>query len=384
MKKALLLANTDWYLYNFRLPLAGRLRDAGLEVVLVSPPGEYGQRMQDAGFRWIPVDFPTGTGNLLAEADLLRRLVLLYRRERPDLCHHFTIRAVLYGSLAARLSGGMPTVNAVTGLGHLFTDDGLKARSIRLAVQPLYRSILSGRKTRVIFQNEFDKEAFVDLGLVPGNRAVVIRSSGVDCNRFRPLPKDEGEDTGGTRVLFAARMLKEKGVMELLEAARLLADKEVRVSFVFAGDPYPGNPSSLTNTELESIFAEESITWLGHVDDMLSLIAASDVVVLPSYREGTPRIIAEAAAMEKPVVATDIPGCAGLVRHMENGILVPVKDSRALADAIELLAAQPDLRETMGRAGRRIVLDEFNEEHVNGRTLEVYRDLIDIAGQGDS
>ena len=330
MKAVILLANSDWYLYNFRIALAGRLKAAGLEVILVSPPGEYGPRLRAKGYRWIPLDFPSGTRNPLAEAKLVRDLVRLYREERPSLCHHFTIRCVLYGSLATRLAGNLPTVNAITGLGHLFTDEGMKARLIRAPVAWLYRYVLHRKRTRVVFQNAHDREVFVRLGLAPSACSRLIRGSGVDCEAFRPMT-DQGESGRPLTVLFAARMLREKGIMELLEAAAILKERKVDVSFVLAGERYPGNPSSLTE---------------------------------------------RAAAMGKPVVATDIPGCAGLVRHMVNGIMVPVKDGPAIADAIELLAGRPDLRKKMGEEGRKIVLGEFEEEMVNSQTRAVYRELI--------
>ncbi len=373
--------------------------------MLVSPPGQYGERLKTLDFRWIPVDFSTGGTNPLSELALLARLCRLYREEKPDLCHHFTIKCVLYGSLAARLAGVPAIVNAVTGMGHIFTDPGLKARLLRPSVRGLYRFALGRRGTRTIFQNEEDRGYFVRNRLVEEESTALIRGSGVDCRAYRPgdqsdktsdllsvisMPRHSRQATAGdqlqasdhppstdlVKVLFASRLLREKGIFELLDAARALKAAGEEIGFVFAGDIYPGNPSSLTEADLAAIRAEGLVDYRGHVDDMLPLLAESDIVVLPSYREGTPRILIEAAAMARPIVATDIAGCRGLVVHGKNGLLVPTRTVQSLIDALTTLARDPELRRKMGEAGRRIVLEEFDEEIVIGRTMEVYQALI--------
>jgi glycosyltransferase involved in cell wall biosynthesis len=350
--KIVLFANSDWYLYNFRLSLAQTLRRKGWEVVLISPPGEYVARLSSKGFRWIPVDFSTASTNPLAELELLSRIHRLYRAEKPDICHHFTIKCVLYGSLAARLAGVPAVVNAVTGMGHIFTDPGLKARLLRPPVRGLYRFALGRRGTRTIFQNDEDRGYFVRNRLVREETTALIRGSGVDCRAYRP--GDQSDKTGGqlsvisnqlqasdhppstdhVKVLFASRLLREKGIFELLDAARALKAAGERIEFIFAGDIYPGNPSSLTADDLAAIRAEGLVDYRGHVDDMLPLLAESDIVVLPSYREGTPRILIEAAAMARPIVATDIAGCRGLVVHGRNGLLVPPRSVQPLIEAL--------------------------------------------------
>ena len=376
MPKILLFANTDWYLYNFRRSLAARLRTEGWEVVLISPPGEYGPKLTALGFRWIPCDFAPGGTNPLAEIGVLRRLIALYRTERPDLVHHFTIKCVLYGSLAARLAGGIPVVNAVTGLGHIFTDSGRKATLLRPLVKGLYRFVLGAARSRVIFQNDEDRNFFATTGLVDAERTRLIRGSGVDCALFSPTVHIAAPDSSPLKILFASRLLREKGIVELLAAARILRKNGVDAEFLLAGGLYPGNPSSLSENEMAAIQEEGIVSCLGHVDDMLPLLAAADIVVLPSYREGTPRILIEAAAMGIPIVATDIAGCRGLVQDGVNGFLVPVKDATALATALQRLTADQALRQVMGAAGRAIVLAEFDEEIVLEKTLAVYRELL--------
>jgi glycosyltransferase involved in cell wall biosynthesis len=373
--KIVLVANTDWYLYNFRLSLADRLNRDGWEVVMVSPPGPFGERLREAGYRWQPFDLSPGGLEPLQEARAVLRLRKLYRNEQPRLVHHFTIKCVLYGTLASRGLDGVGVVNAVTGLGHVFTDAGVRASLIRKVVSPLYRYCLGRSNVRTVFQNESDLGEFVVRGLLSSDRARVIRGSGVDCERFVPT-EATGRGRAPVRVLYASRMLREKGVLELVEAAGLVKGRGVDAEFVFAGSCYPGNPSSLDERAIERWTSEGLIRYLGHVEDMPALLASSDLVVLPSYREGTPRILLEAAAMERPIVATDIPGCRGVAEHEVNGLLVPVRDASALADAIVTLARDKDLRSRFGRAGRRIVLREFDERIVLEKTMAVYRELL--------
>jgi glycosyltransferase involved in cell wall biosynthesis len=373
--KILLFANTEWYLYNFRLGLAEALRAQGHQVILLSPPGPYGERLRQLGFDWRPFPFSTRSTNPLAEFNVIRRLVALYRAERPDLLHHFTIKCVLYGSLAARLAGNPPVLNAVTGLGHIFTDPGLKARLLRPLARACYRLALGGEKRRTIFQNQEDRDYFVNSGLVAAAGSHLIRGSGGSGDKFRPakLRREEGDPPV---VLFASRLLREKGVFELLAAARASTAAGSTFRLLIAGDLYPENPSSLTPADLETLRGTPGVEYLGHVDDMPALLARTDIVVLPSYREGTPRILVEAAAAGKPIVATDIAGCRGVVEDGVNGLLVPVRDVPALADALRKVLADAELRERFGRAGRRIFEAGFSEELVLSRTLAVYRELL--------
>ncbi len=376
--KIILFANTDWYLYNFRLALAKCLRDEGWDVLLVSPPGEYGERLCELGFRWISMPFSTRSSNPFHDFSLLNKLVKLYRQEQPQIVHHFTIKCVLYGSIAAKLAGGIKIVNAVTGLGHIFTDTRLKAKLLRPFVKGLYRLALGGDEVRTVFQNSEDRDTFLNWGLVAKEQTILIRGSGVDVGKFAGRgTRDAGRET--IKLLFASRLLREKGVFELLEAFKVLRKGGHDSELLIAGDLYPENPSSLSDEDIKSFEAIEGITYLGHFDGMRSLLSDCDVVVLPSYAEGTPRILIEAAAMELPIVATDIAGCRGLVMDGVNGFLVPVKSVEPLADALQKLIVDFDLRQRMGRAGRQIVLASFDQQSVNTKTVDVYHELISVA-----
>lgn len=379
--KVLLAANTDWYLYNFRLPLAEALRGHGHEVVLVSPPGRYASRLVEAGFRWIPFPFRRFGVNPFSELRTLVRWLRLYRRERPDLVHHFTIKCVLYGSIATRLAGIRSVVNGVTGLGYVFIKREWRARMLRPIVGVLYRLALGG--THIIFQNEDDRRRFRETGLVSASRSHLVRGSGVDIRRLVPC----GRECGGQRrtVLFASRLLWAKGIGEFVEAARLVRRNYPDVVFRIAGDVDQENPDTVSLAVIEQWKAEGQVEFLGHRDDMQFLLQQADVVVLPSYREGVPRILVEAAACGLPLVAADVPGCRDIVRHGMNGFLVPVRDSGALARAIETLLADDDLCLKMGEVSRKIACEEFSEERVISETLEVYRAAgLDIPADANS
>jgi glycosyltransferase involved in cell wall biosynthesis len=369
-KHIVLFANTDWYLFNFRLGLARHLANQGYRVSLISERGDYVPLLQKE-FEWHEVCMGGGTKRLLKNAQAVQAVWKLYRQLRPDLVHHFTIKCVLYGGMAARLQG-IPAVHSVTGLGHLFTDEGVSARLARMLVLPQYRYVFGGKRYRVIFQNEENQQFFFDKGLVDKSAAVLIRGSGADCERFRPSAAPRRP--GPIRVLFASRLLREKGIVELLEAHRQLVNEGLQVELVVAGDLYPGNPSSLTAAELEDL--KRQCRYVGHCDEMESLFRDADIVALPSYAEGTPRVLLEAGACGKPLIATDIAGCRGVVCDGENGILVPVRDVIALAEAIRTLASDQPLRERYGVTSRKIVESEFSENSVVHRTIGVYEQLL--------
>lgn len=375
MRKILLVANTGWYLYNFRLPLARLLRSRGVEVVMVCPDDPYVERLRAEGFRWVHYNLDRRSLNPFKELLGIFRLVLIYNRERPSAVHHFTIKCVLYGSLAAKMAGIRAVVNAVTGLGYVFIDGSLSARLIRTMVKWLYRRVLTARRVRVVFQNPDDLQAFSDENMIVPDRTVLIRSSGVNLQRFCPRPGSP-EVPPAPIVLFASRLINEKGVAVLVEAARILKRRCVNVTVQIAGEPDKGNPSYISEATLEEWRREGAVDLLGHVDVIEDLIAMAAMVVLPSYREGIPHILLEAAAMGIPIVATDVPGCREVVDHNVNGLLVPPKDPVALADAIEKLLSNHELCQKMGAAGRLKMQLEFDDQIVAQRTIEVYNTTL--------
>ena len=403
--KIVLFANTEWYLWNFRRSLALTLRDAGHDVLLISPDGPYGDKLRALGLRWQPVRMDRRSLNPLREAWLLLHLLRLFRQERPRLVHGFTIKCAVYGSLAARLAGVPARVNAVAGMGYVFISNALKARMLRPLVRTLLKLALGGRDARLILQNPDDVVLFERAGLVDTAHVRLIPGSGVDCTRFVPcavesdgtdsrlsraaplrgndgITSEEVERAGvpvgsRLRVLLPARLLWDKGLAEYVHAARLLRAEGRAIDFLLAGDPDLGNPAAVPEADVRGWVAEGLVQWLGHVDDMPGLLRSVDIVALPSYREGLPKGLIEAAASGCALVTTDVPGCREVVTHEVDGLLVPVRDGDALAKAIARLQEEPELRARLADAGRRKALDRFDENIVIQRTMDVYRELAD-------
>ena len=315
----------------------------------------------------------------LREAKLIWHLCRLLRRERADLLHAFTLKCAIYGSLAARLSGVPARVNAVAGMGYVFTSADRKARLLRPIVRALLRLALGGRGTRLVLQNPDDMSLFERSGLADRSAIRLIPGSGVDCVRFAPRTEAVSRSAGGSRapinVLLAARLLWDKGIEEYVAAARRLRADGRAIRFLLAGDPDPGNPAAVLVGDVQAWVEEGLIEWLGHVDDMPGLLGIVDIVVLPSYREGLPKGLIEAAACALPLVTTDVPGCREVVSDGVDGLLVAPRDSAALAAAIAKLHDDPGLARQLGLAARAKVLCQFEESIVVRRTMAVYDEL---------
>lgn len=375
--KFILFANTDWYLYNFRLSTARELQARGVDVVMVSPPGEFGQRFAQHGVRWIPLRMQRASLNPLREAGTLANLVSLLRDERPDLLHSFTLKCAVYGALAARAAKVPAYVNAVTGLGYVFASQRAKARALRPVVSTLMRLALGSERSRVILQNPDDAQAFHSLRLAPPQHIRMIRSSGVDIARFNADGRDSRGE-GALRVLLAARLLKEKGVQEFVDASAQLRAEGRDIHFLLAGMPDEGNPSSVTRSDVEGWQAQGLVRWLGHVDDMPALLRDVDVMALPSYyREGVPKSLIEAAACSIALVTTDLPGCREVVtRDGHDGLHVEPRSAASLARVLARLDDDRALLQSLGERARQKALADFDERVVIRRTCEVYDELL--------
>jgi glycosyltransferase involved in cell wall biosynthesis len=374
--KVLLLANTSWYLSNFRLPLLRQLRDQGYHVAVVAPHDRHTGLLEAEGFTVHPWLVRRSSINPVKEAHALADLLRIYRRERPDLVHHFTIKACLYGTIAAKLARVPAVINAVTGLGHVFLGTRKRTRLLRHGLRPLYQAVFTARRSTVVFQNADDQERLVALGITRSSCSVLIRGSGVDVDHFQPVADTAGRFQTPLQLLFPSRLIREKGVEEVLGACRALWAEGHALELLVAGSLDDGNPSSLSPDDLQALRSEPRIRCFGHVEDMRGLYAASDLVVLPSWREGLSRSLIEAAAMERPIITTDVPGCRDVVEHGRSGLLVPIHDSRGLQLAIRLLLDNPDLARRLGRAARQRVVEEFQVAHVNDLTLAAYGRLL--------
>ncbi len=368
--KAVLFANTDWYLYNFRLAYAEFLKAQGWDVVLMSPDGEYAEKLKELGFRHIALEFSRKGMNPAAENDTIRRIREVYAAERPDLVHHFTIKCMIYGSLAARQVGIKSIVNSVTGLGFVFLSRKPSVCLLRAVIKRLYKKAFKG--TQVIFENPDDRALFIELGLVGESNSHVILGTGIDTDTFVPVrPPDSTPLT-----ILPARMLWDKGIGEFVEAATAIREEGIQARFALIGKLDEGNPACVESETLTRWQKEGNVEWWGWQEDIYACISLADIVCLPSYREGLPKILLEAASCGRPIVTTDVPGCREIVMDGVNGLLVQVKSTEALKEALIRLIKDRDLRIRMGEAGREFAVSRFSTEIVNRETYQIYLDSL--------
>ena len=360
----------DWYFCSHRLPLARAARDAGFDVVVVTRVDADGERIRGEGFRLIPLEFHRGRLRPFHDLGLLLRLCRIFRRERPALVHNVAMKPVLLGTMAARAAGAEGVVNALAGLGYVFTSRSGRALLLRPLVKAAFRFLFRSANVRVIVQNPVDRDVLEGVG-VPAENVASIAGSGVDPDRFRPVP----EPAGPVVVAMVARMLWDKGTGDLVEAARRLKANRADLRIRLVGPPDPDNPSSIDESALRAWTEEGVVEWNGPVADVPSVWAGTHIAVLPSYREGLPLSLLEAAACGRAIVATDVPGCREVVEDEKTGLLVPPRDPAALARAIDRLAGDPELRARLGRAARARVLERFTTDRVIHATLGLYRDL---------
>ena len=376
----LYVVTEDWYFWSHRLPIARAARAAGWEVLVATRVAEHGERIRREGFRLVPIGLRRRSLAPWREVAAIAELARLYRRERPDLVHHVAMKPVLYGSLAAALAGVPAVVNALAGMGYVFTSSGVKARLLRPLIRTAFRWLLDRPNSRLILQNPDDIAAMTGAAMtgaaVAAERVALIRGSGVDIQIFRPREEPEGTPV----AVMVSRMLWDKGVGELVEAARLLRRREVPLRVVLVGPPDPDNPASIPERQLRDWDAAGDVAWWGERSDIAEIWAKGQIAVLPSHREGLPKSLLEAAACGRPMVAADVSGCREIVKDGVTGLLVPPGDAEGLADALERLARDPDLRRRLGAAARDLVEREFSEEAVVAQTLALYRSLVPGAG----
>jgi len=372
MKKRLLFVVNDVdFFISHRLPIALSARRSGYEVCIASMPGSAVEEIKKHGLSHHELPLTRSGKNPLSELLVIFYIYQLFRRWRPDIVHLVTIKPVIYGNIAARLAGVHGVVAAVSGLGFIFIAAGLKAAVLRTGVKWLYRFAFGKKNLRVIFQNPDDRDVLLGMAALDPKKVVMIRGSGVDLTQYAAFPEPPGTPV----VSLAARLLVDKGIGEFIDAARILKQRGADVRCCLIGDTDSGNPSSLTNNYVDALHEEGLVELLGFRKDIPNLFANSHIVVLPSYREGLPKALLEAAACGRAVVTTDVPGCRDAIEPNVTGLLVPVRDPVALADAIQWLIDNPELRQQMGRAGRELAESEFAIEKIVLRHLDIYREL---------
>lgn len=368
----LYIVNEPWFFLSHRLPIALAAKAQGYTVHVATRAGETAKEITALGFIHHEIPLSRSGSSLFGELGSLLAIWKLLRQVKPDVLHLVTIKPVLYGGIAARFAPVNKVVAAVSGLGTLFLAQGAKAELKRKLGGFLYRFALRSKKTTVIFQNPDDRQLLLDLKAVKTKQTVLIRGSGVDLSMHLFFPEDIASKPV---VTFAARLLFDKGLAEYVAAIELLNSKGVEANYQIVGDIDQGNPTSATAQDIELWRAIPNLSVLGYQKDMAAVFRSSNLVVLPSYREGLPKVLIEAAACGRAVITTDVPGCRDAIEENKTGLLVPVKNAQALARAIEKLVTDSALRVRMGTAGRQLAEDEFSIEQVIEQHLSIYQQV---------
>lgn len=362
------------YFLSHRLALAQAAAAEGYAVTVVTrvPAGVIAGVWP--GVEVVHVDVPRGMGSPVDDLRVLWKLTALLRRLRPGILHNVSVKLILLGTLAAWIADVPRVLNAFTGLGSLFHSGSVRLRMVRIVLVPLLACLVRRTRAWALFQNPGDAAAMQSRGLAVPERSALVCGAGVDIEKFRPVP----EPAGVPVVLFVGRLLRGKGLAEYVAAATALQGQGVQARFLAAGEPDAQNPESVPAAILAQWRRTAPVEWLGQVDDMAGLLSRCHIVCLPSYHEGVPKALLEAAAAGRPVVAGDIDGCRAVVEAGQSGLLVPVRDAAALADALEQLIADAGLRHRFGARARELAQSRFAAPSVNGQVIELYRRMVRI------
>lgn len=369
----LFIVNSPDFFMSHRLPLALAAREAGFKVHVATGPGAASRKIEDQGLSHHVIPLSRSGHNPFAELRSLWAIFRLLRTIKPDLIHLVTIKPVLYGGLMARLAKTPAVVVAISGLGSVFVSHKRLSRWLRKAIKGIYRLALRHPNIRVIFQNPDDRSVLIDAGAIHEDQTELIKGSGVSLSEYPVHP----EPADIPVIIFAARLLKDKGVVEFVEAARILRARNIPARFWLVGSPDPDNPTSVTAEQITEWRLQGIVELMGFRTDVAELFAKSNVVVLPSYYgEGLPKVLIEAAACGRAVVTTDHPGCRDAIEAGKTGLLVPVRDTTTLANAIQSLIEDPVSRKKMGAGGRTLAERDFAIEKVIETHLRIYRELL--------
>lgn len=378
--KILMVANTSWYLFNFRSELISNLLHNGYDVSLAAKEDKYSDELKKKTFNLEKWYIDRASLNPINELFSIISLIKIYKKISPELAHNFTIKASIYGTLAAIFSNTNIVVNSITGLGPLFSSNKLEIKIIRFLLIPFMSIIFNNKKTYFIFQNKNDYKNFLYYRLTNPKQSTIIEGSGVNTEFFDPKKYNSKANNNFSylkkmkfyKILFPSRIIKEKGFFELIKAVEILNKENFKVKLVVAGKVDQGNRSALTNEEFKNLKLNKEIIFLNHVKDMRSLYHSVDCVVLPSWREGLSKALLEASAMGKPIITTDVPGCKDVIQNGVNGLLVPLRDPEAIKNAIILLNEKPGLAIKLGKVAREIAIEKFQTKKVNQLTVNFY------------
>ena len=370
--RVLFVVTEDWYFWSHRRELALAAQAEGYEVWLAARFSKHRDRIEALGVRCVPLPIARGLEAPLSDLKSMLQLTRLVRHLRPAVVHAVALKSILLCALAGTRSSDTAFCLAATGLGHVFTEPSLRNRCLRALIVPVLTRLARGPRNIVVVQNQDDQATLTGLGIGSARHFVCIRGAGVDIEHFAPspLPRDDRP-----LVLMPARVLKDKGVIEFAHAAQRLRDAGVSCRCVLVGGLDPGNPSALSRAEILALSETSNLAWWDHRDDLPDLLRAATLVCLPSYREGLPKALLEAAACGRPLVATDVPGCREICVDGVTGRLVPVCDGTTLAQVIEEMLADSAGLERMGKAARALVEQQFSSPVINRQTLDLYAHL---------
>lgn len=371
--RILLFANTDWYLYNFRASLIERLSSDDNEVILVAPAGEYFTRLEAKNVKCFAIDWRRGRFSLWRELKVVFQLIRIYRQTKPTIAHHFTLKCIVYGTVASTVTAVPGVVNSVTGLGYTFISDKIQAKGLRFCLTYVLRLGAKKKNSHLVVQNKADERLIQKVTRVSSHKLHLIHGSGVNLEKYKPA---SSRSSSTRKVLMAARLLKDKGVREFIGAAKEILERRGDTEFVLAGDLDHGNPASIRQPEIDSWKTIRGLTLVGHVRNIIPILQESDIFVLPSYREGFSKVLLEAAACELPIVTTNVPGCKEIVDDGRTGILVDVGSASSLAEAINRLLDSHETRLAMGKLGRAKICESFDEATIVSQTYSVYDRIL--------
>ena len=371
-KKLLLLVNSDDFFISHRLEIGLSALKEGFDVYIASSINKENNILKKYGFKTQHIDLDRSSTSLFSNTMYFIKVFKIFLKIQPDIIHLITIKPVIFGGLAARLLGIKSVIVAISGLGYIFISKGLIARLRLFFVKFLYRLALNNKNVQLIFQNNSDKKIILDICNVDKSRTHLIKGSGVDLNKFKytPLPK------GVPSILFASRLLYDKGLKEFISAAELIKKDGYEGKFIIVGKPDNHNPASISLDQLKSHVSNGYIDWQGFKEDIYPLLKDSYLIVLPSYREGLPKILIEAAACGRPVVTTDVPGCRDAIIKGKTGLLVPPKNHVALAEAIKDLIENFTKSETLGLEARKFAEKNFDIKDVVSKHMQIYRSIF--------
>ena len=369
-RRILYVVGEDYWFLLSRLPMARAAREAGFEVHVATNVSKGGKAIEAEGFILHPIPFRRGGLSPFSAIPTILAVRRIQNKIKPDVMHHAGLQVCVYGSMAT-LGRRVPMINAITGLGYIFTTVNWQTRLLRQSMVWLLPWLLNRKSSFVLVQNPDDRSALLELG-IKSTRMTLIPGSGVDTDALQPLPEPEGPLTYG----FAGRLLADKGIRALVAAHQLLRSRGHNFNLLIAGSPDPANPTSISLAEVEQWVRTPGITWLGYIDDIVSLWRACHLAVLPSHREGLPVSLLEAAACGRPLLATDAPGCREIVIQDQTGLMVPIENPTALAQAIEQLAESAELRARYGTSARQLVVDKLSARIIGSSVVKLYERAI--------